>query len=60
MLSVREEEELAARKEEQNRRRTERERVKAQKALDATGSIPDDTDDERDERPSGTVVFFFF
>ena len=26
-----------------------RERAKAQKALDATGSIPDDTDDERDE-----------
>jgi len=54
-LSVREEDEVAARKEEQARRRTARERTKAQQIQDATGNIPDEVDDEREERYAGTV-----
>jgi hypothetical protein len=58
LISVREEEEAAARKEEQTRRRTEREQAKAQKAQDATGNIPDEADNEREERHAGTVNQF--
>ena len=58
-LSVRDEEEAAARKEEKIRRRAERERAKAQQALDATGNIPDEADGDREERHSGTVDLFF-
>jgi hypothetical protein len=62
LFSVHEEEEAAARKKEQARRRTERERAKAQHAQDARGDIPDegDSDDEREERSSGTVDQFSF
>ena len=55
LLLVHEEQEAIARKEELIRRRTERERAKAQKAQDATGNIPDEDEDEREERHSGTV-----
>jgi hypothetical protein len=60
LLLVHEEETAIARKEDQKRRRTERERAKAQRALDATGDIPDEDDYEREERHAGTVCQLLF
>ena len=60
MLLVREEEELATRKEDLICRRTERERAKAQQTQDAMGDIPDEDDDEREERHSGMVCRLSF
>ena len=60
MLSVRDVEEAAARKEEKARRWNEHERAKAQQAQDTTGNIPDDADGEREERPSGIVCQLSF